>query len=273
MKKILLVLLSLSAFACGDSADSSTTTSNNTAGNNTIANNSTGGPGDVAAGADLYIKYCQVCHGPEGTGAAVWPGNIQGIDPIYGIVHDGRGQMAPVPATDPEIADIQAYLNSFGVDLSSLMASNCTRANARAATALKVSTTQGPIIQFAVPGFAKWVTRNGREGLGFPGPMTAYGTDRVTDTQLDEIIDFLHAQERPATGVSLYVTFCSNCHGMDGRSGTTGVNILGETPSEKIREGEGGTNYGSRRGYMPAWSTADMSNEEVALITAFINTL
>lgn len=253
----------------GNTNDSATNNGETAATNNTTSTNDAN-----LTGAQLYVKYCEVCHGPEGTGAAVWAGNIQGIDPIHGIVRDGRGQMAPVPATDEEIGAIQEYLNSFGVDLSTLSgieiyANQCASCHGPEGQ----GTADGPIIQFAVPGFAKWVTRNGREGKGFPGPMSAYGPDRVTDTQLDEIIDYLHAQERPTDGQALYTTFCSNCHGDNGRSGTVGKNVLGENPSEKIRQGEGGTNYGARFNYMPSWSSSAMSNEEISLITAYMNTL
>ncbi|MEZ4460341.1 MAG: hypothetical protein R3E66_11560 [bacterium] len=40
-------------------------------------------------------------------------GKIQGIDPIYDIVCRPGGSMPPVPTTDQQTADIQAYLNSF----------------------------------------------------------------------------------------------------------------------------------------------------------------
>ncbi|MEZ4460339.1 MAG: hypothetical protein R3E66_11550 [bacterium] len=60
----------------------------------------------------------------------------------------------------------------------------------------------------------------------------------------------------------------SNRYGDNGRSALW-QNVLGENLSEKIRQGEGGTNYGARFNYMPSWSSSAMSNEEDLLITAY----
>jgi len=226
-------------------------------------------------GEALFNKYCAACHGPAGTGAVIWTGNIQGIDPISDIVQNGRGTMAPVAVTDAETAEIQTYLNSFGVDITTLTgiqtyANQCASCHGPEGK----GTATGPMIQFTVPEFGKWVTRNGRNGIGYPGAMTAYGTDRVTDAQLDEIIDFLHAQTRPTTGADLYKTFCANCHGTGNQDGPAAESLAGrDNSSEDIRQGKGGTNYGSRLVYMPSWSSAELSNGEVDLLNAYISAL
>jgi mono/diheme cytochrome c family protein len=224
-------------------------------------------------GEALFNKYCAACHGPAGTGAVIWTGNIQGIDPISGIVKNGLGDMAPVAITDAETAEIQTYLNSFGVDIAALsgietFANQCASCHGPEGK----GTTTGPQIQFTSPAYGKWVTRNGRNGIDYPGAMTAYGTDRVTDVQLNEIIDFLHAQTRPTTGPELYKTLCANCHGTGNEGGPASESLAGRLDStDDIRNGKGGTNYGSRLVYMPSWSAAELSDAEVDLLNTYIS--
>lgn len=230
--------------------------------NNTPASN-----GEV-----LFDKYCVVCHGPAGTGAPTWTGSIQGFDPIRDIVKNGRGTMAAVPVTDAESDEIQAYLNSFGVDLTKLTgievyANQCATCHGPEGE----GTADGPVIQFTVKPYGKWVTRNGRNGTGYPAAMIGYGTDRISEPQLDEVIDFLHAQTRPTTGEALYNTLCANCHGTGNQDGPAAESLAGRADSTSdIRAGHGGTNYGSRRIYMPKWSEAELSNDEVAAINTYL---
>lgn len=244
----------------------------NGASNNTISNNTSNGTPNAQNGEALYNMYCIACHGSEGTGAAVWEGNIQGIDPIHDIVKNGLGMMPPVAVTDAQSNDIQAYLNSFGVDIATLsgieiFANQCASCHGPEGE----GTTKGPVIQFTPSDYGKWVTRNGRSGVGFPAAMTPYGVDRVTDAQLDEIIDYLHAQTRPTTGEGLYMNFCANCHGVGNQAGPA---LAGRPDStDDIRNGKGGANYGSRLIYMPRWSAAELSDAEVDLINAYIAAL
>ncbi len=115
---------------------------------------------NITNGSQLYAMYCEVCHGPEGTGGGVWSGNIQGFDPIHTIVKNGRGTMAAMPSIpDEDVADIQAYLNSFGIDTASLTglqiyANQCASCHGPEGQ----GTATGPIIQFTYPAFGKWVT-------------------------------------------------------------------------------------------------------------------
>ena len=255
--------------AATNNAATNNAATNNAATNNATTNNTTNNaPPD---GAELFRIYCSVCHGAEGVGGTVWPGSIQGYEPIHDIVKNGRGTMAPVAVTDAESDAIQEYLNSFGVDVTALSgvetyANQCASCHGPEGQ----GTDKGPIIQFTFPAYGKWVTRNGREGIGYPGPMTAYPTTRVTDVQLDEIVDFLHAQTRPTSGQDLHDTFCGNCHGVDGANGPAASSLGGFGSSlSDVRRGHGGTNYGSRRNYMPAWSTTELTNSEVIAIDVY----
>lgn len=136
--------------------------------------------------------------------------------------------------------------------------------------------TKGPQIQNPVRGFAKWTVRNGRTmQMGFESGMDAYTEEFLPEATLDEIMDLLAATPKPTTGPALYQRFCGNCHGANARGGRTGKNIkneLGEV-SEMVREGHGGTNYGARTSYMPRWSTAEITDAEIALMRAAIPTL
>lgn len=286
MKRGLALLMFAFAAACApsemapratDDQDNSGPTNNATP-NNVAANN--GGDAAVARGGLLYDTYCLACHGPEGTGAATWSGNIQGFDPIYAIVKNGRGTMPPVAIlSDAQISDVQAYLNSF-VETGTN--------NAQPLTALQKFTNtcapchgpegagaeKGPPIQFPSRAYATWVTRNGRAGTtaGFPGPMSGYSAETFSDAELNEIFDFLDSQTRPTTGEALYVAFCGNCHGTDSRQiiGIEPVFGRPESVEEVVRVGHGGTNYGARTVYMPSWPQSALSDAEVILIRDYI---
>jgi mono/diheme cytochrome c family protein len=72
-----------------------------------------------------------------------------------------------------------------------------------------------------------------------------------------------------------YVRFCRNCHGADAHGGRVGESITGESDElhEAVREGHGGDRYADRTEYMPAWTTAELSDVEVALVADYLATL
>ncbi len=137
-------------------------------------------------------------------------------------------------------------------------------------------TTSGPQIREPVHGFATYVIRNGRSAqMGFGQAMPAFATDEVSDLDLTAIFTYLDRAPRPTDGAGLYGRFCANCHGADAAGGR-----VGESPkedrdeiAEKVREGKGGTSYGSTKKYMPAWTSAQLSDAEVALIADYLATL
>jgi mono/diheme cytochrome c family protein len=139
-------------------------------------------------------------------------------------------------------------------------------------------TALAPELQHPVADFSTWVVRNGRDSDGYAGPMLAYAETMVTDRQLEEIWTWLASLPQPTTGGALYLDYCANCHGTDARGGRVAKDIQekGTEPAdltEKVREGEGGTNYAAATLYMPHWSTAQISNDELALIAEYITTL
>lgn len=138
-----------------------------------------------------------------------------------------------------------------------------------------VGSTLGPIVRFPAVDFALYVTRNGRNDQGYPGPMMAYTADMLPAEDVCSVLAYLRSFDEPATGQEMYNTFCGSCHGVDGQGGRTGKEIAGQTGSvtEATREGKGRTSYGSRTAYMPHWASDELSTAELNLLMDYINGL
>jgi mono/diheme cytochrome c family protein len=121
--------------------------------------------------------------------------------------------------------------------------------------------------------YATWVVRNGRPGTEFDNSVMApYSESILSDADLEKIWDYLDSFEQPTTSEGLYLDYCGNCHGPDATGGVVGVIITDKTfpdAIEKVREGEGGTNYGNRPVYMPGFDTSRLTDDEVQLIVDF----
>lgn len=99
--------------------------------------------------------------------------------------------------------------------------------------------------------------------------MAAWSTETISDEQLDLIFDHLDAFPQPTTGEELFLDYCRSCHGPTGTGGAVPENILEEAPDErleKVRKGEGGTNYAARLEYMPAFASDRLTDAEVQAI-------
>lgn len=150
-----------------------------------------------------------------------------------------------------------------------LYADNCGRCHGAGGD----GSSDAPQIRNPVRAYATYVVTNGRaDQMGFGAAMPAID---VSGADLTAIFDYLDRAPRPTDGKGLYLRFCGNCHGADAKGGRVGESIAGggDDVSEKVRGGHGGTSYGSRTKYMPAWSTADLSNAEVTLISGYLATL
>jgi mono/diheme cytochrome c family protein len=55
-----------------------------------------------ADGAATFAAKCKVCHGPEGSGGAMFKGSIKGTKEadVLKIVNEGKGKMKPVKIDD-----------------------------------------------------------------------------------------------------------------------------------------------------------------------------
>ncbi len=132
-------------------------------------------------------------------------------------------------------------------------------------------TDQGYELRHADRGLFTFVIRNGREGLEFPeSEMLAYGDDVFNEQQLEELFDWFDEFEQPTTGEGLYADYCAACHGVDpAAGGVVDKDIVDKDFNdliEKVRDGEGGTDYGDRTRYMTAFDEAMLSDAEVQLI-------
>lgn len=142
---------------------------------------------------------------------------------------------------------------------------------------------EGSALAFAIrtpsQGLARWVVRNGRKGGGFAAAMPAYSTDALPDSDLDAVLAWLQTFDKPSGGEALFRQYCSNCHGSDGSGGVVGENVAREAQHEPkevlrhVRKGHGGQNYAKRKGYMPAFSSQQLSDDDVAAMVAWLRTL
>ena len=127
-------------------------------------------------------------------------------------------------------------------------------------------------------GYAEWIVRNGRDDLPFDSAMPMFGAE-LADDELDAILAHLRSFPKPADGEGLFVMFCANCHGPDAQGGRVEKDITREVEDgvgkwrEQVREGEGGTSYALRTGFMPSWGEAELTDAEVAAVHEYVGTL
>ena len=234
--------------------------------------------GATSDGEALYQQNCAACHGADATGGASWPGSIVGYADIAPIVSTGRGNMAPVAIDAGAIDAIQTYLTSLAAEQPAdsgttpaleIYASTCAGCHG----AEGEGSPNGPQLRFRDDELSRFTVRNGRNGQGNPSAMPSYTTDQLSDEQLDEILAWLSSFPNPADGEGLYVQYCANCHGADGLGGHSTEPLAGRfSVGDVIREGkEGG--FAQRSDYMSAWTPEELSDEEVALIEAYMRNM
>ena len=138
----------------------------------------------------------------------------------------------------------------------------------------------GPELQHPVRDFSTWVVRNGRQGNpAFPNSvMAAFPESALPNATLESIYTWLStpALPKPTTGEALYKDYCANCHGATGVGGTAGHDAKGEPLSKALTMVRGGhslTQFSSRTGYMPKWTTSELSDAEVTLIVNYLDSL
>lgn len=240
--------------------------------------------GLAQTGQALYIQYCGVCHGADGSGAGPFPESIQGATGMLGVVQNGVGEMPAFPQlTADDVLAMEAYLGSFvngGGGPPPVIAEPSTWQEyyqvkcAACHGASGEGAPLGPQIQSPVYPYATWVTRNGRSGVGYSGAMPAYSEAELPGPVLDDILGWLAEAPKPRDGRGLNARYCANCHGADGRGGPTRSSIIGEDLDEfieTVRDGEGGRNYGRRGDYMPSWSSLELSNGDIRLIWEYLH--
>jgi mono/diheme cytochrome c family protein len=132
-----------------------------------------------------------------------------------------------------------------------------------------------PEIQHPVRDYASWVVRNGRAQTTYPMPMEKFATTKLSDADLALIWDFLDKPPQPTTGQALYLDYCANCHGADGKGGPTMRPILEELAGLKqhVRDGAHPGEFDMRREYMPALGTSRITDAELQLIYDYVQSL
>jgi mono/diheme cytochrome c family protein len=134
-------------------------------------------------------------------------------------------------------------------------------------------TQLAPETQHPVRDYTTWVTRNGRAMTTFAKPMEKFGTDKLSDAQLNLIWDYLDLPPQPTTGATLFGDYCANCHGADGKGGPTTRPLAGEGKNvlKLVREGHNIGQYAMRHDSMPKFSTTRITDAELNLILAHVN--
>lgn len=131
----------------------------------------------------------------------------------------------------------------------------------------------GPEVRHPDPDYARWIVRTGRDDHpDFPDGMDPYDDECIlNDQMLEEIIVFLNSFPQPTTGEELYLDYCANCHGADGRGGVTTRDLNGELHETAglMNTGAHTMEYENRPEYMPALSS-QLTQAEVDLIMQYL---
>jgi mono/diheme cytochrome c family protein len=132
-----------------------------------------------------------------------------------------------------------------------------------------------PEIQHPVRDYSSWVVRNGLPGVNFRDPMEAIPANVISDAVLETIWDWLDEPAQPTTGEGLYLDYCANCHGADGKGGITMRPITNELPNLKkeVRSGSHLGQFDQRREYMSAFPTSVLTDAELTLIYNYVDSL
>jgi mono/diheme cytochrome c family protein len=123
--------------------------------------------------------------------------------------------------------------------------------------------------------YANWVVRNGRPLIApWPKAMEKFGSDKLSDAQLTLIWDYLDQPPQPTKGAALFGDYCANCHGADGKGGPTTRPLAGEGKEvlKLVREGHNIGKYEMRHDSMPKFDTQRITDAELNLILAHVNT-
>ncbi len=220
---------------------------------------------------------CFVCHGDNGEGGAVWAGSIQGFSDISPAVKDGVGTMDSIAMSDAEIVKVQAFLDNnapANPDGKVIYAQECAGCHGKDGKGLR---RRGFQLRYKDDGYSTFQTRTGRSLYAFsdsPNGMPAFTDAQVSDTHLNEMWDWLNSLPNESTDEGLYLQFCGNCHGVDGRAIEVERNIDGATDfNGDVRNGHNAGQYDARTRFMSKWDASQISDQELSQITSHVSQL
>lgn len=135
----------------------------------------------------------------------------------------------------------------------------------------------GPEIRFTPKDYAVAVVRNGRKTpSGSPSAMVAVAADKLSDADLDTINTWQNSFAKPASGQSLYLNMCGNCHGpASPTGGSAPISIQGKSKAEVeqyVRNGSG-TDVAARASYMPKFDTTLLTDPELQMIEMYLGSM
>jgi mono/diheme cytochrome c family protein len=132
----------------------------------------------------------------------------------------------------------------------------------------------GPEIQHPIREYARWVLRNGLPGAGFKEPMDPWTTITLPDPDMELVLDFLNKLPKPLTGQALYLDYCANCHGADGKGGVSTIDVTTPTALAEfntvVRAGTNPGLFNMRSLYMPAFDQTLVSDAELGLLSDYV---
>ena len=257
--------------------------------------------------ANLLNSRCTACHSDPPRAGALMPmltlddlAAPTPTNPLVRVIDEAvirmsEGTMPPPPlpsATQSEVSAVQSWIEAglssaecgpsdpgfvdpgsagfegSGADVYAAVCATCHGSTGE-------GTDKGYELRHPVRGYSTFVVRNGRPGVEFPmSEMSAYDTSLLSVQQLEEIWDFLSDMPQPTTGEGLFLGYCANCHGADALGGVVDQDLDEEDfldILEQVREGDGENDYAARLEYMPSWTNAELSDEEVQLISDYLS--
>jgi ubiquinol-cytochrome c reductase cytochrome c subunit len=165
-------------------------------------------PAAAVPGADVFSRFCERCHGPDGKGGDIGPSLAAATDRqlIVETVQKGRGKMPPFQGllTQDEIAAVADYVwetvagfSVEGADLSRggvvyrINCSPCHRTAVRGgALVYSEAVVAPPLVGLNTAAIARAI----RTG---PGPMPAFPASVFDDSDLRSIVRYVRFMQDP----------------------------------------------------------------------------
>ena len=129
-------------------------------------------------------------------------------------------------------------------------------------------------------GYGEWIVRNGRDlSIEFaPTIMPSFDEVELPAEDLDAIFAWLESRPIAETNAELYWDYCASCHGAEAKGGAVFHDLLHEADKpdvilQYVRNGVGGSDYGDRLKYMPAWTEDAITDAQVQGIIEHLQSL